>query len=201
MREVKHHVSVKHTRSGKLRVRIDTVERGEKNISEEVSLGGVQWKKNINKYRKYVPLIYAKFLKLHAHFDQEVVDNLVPLLGKKDSTTSTEQSLSIFEKDIRKFHTDCSDWLTPLGYTETYSNNHPTHKKEIHFIKDRIRVICIMEYSDKWCYVYADKNLLGIKTGRFPIGTSELGELHRLVKSAVSTLPIGEGSTPDTDNK
>lgn len=66
------------------------------------------------------------------------------------------------------FYAAVTDWLLPQGYTETYKNWEAT---EWHFIKDKIRVVCVFEGTQSYCIISKDfifeGAYYGIKSEKF----------------------------------
>jgi len=87
---------------------------------------------------------------------------------------------------MHEFYKKITDWLIPKGYGEVYSNHPLAKDREFHFSKDGIRVICVNS-SEEYCYVYKDilkrPYALGLRTGRFEIGTDELEKAVEYVKT------------------
>ena len=88
---------------------------------------------------------------------------------------------------MKKFNKLIREWLLPLGYEECYRINHPTEtNNEVHFSKDGIRVVCIKDLDEEYCYLHKDilndKITYAIITGRYTLGTDELEQLHKFMK-------------------
>jgi hypothetical protein len=85
---------------------------------------------------------------------------------------------------MEEFYNKITNWLVPKGFTEVYSNHPLSEKREFHFSKEGVRVICVEDFQD-YCYLHADvlKNPfnLAIKTGKYEIGTEKLDELFDYV--------------------
>lgn len=84
------------------------------------------------------------------------------------------------------FHKKISDWLTPKGFVETYSNHPLFDEREFHFIKDGIRVINVIDSSGgEYCYLqedifgiaYSNSRTISLKTERLKILTPELDSI------------------------
>jgi len=90
-------------------------------------------------------------------------------------------------KQLDLFYDKISKWLTPLGYVEIYRNNLGAKEREFHFIKNKVRVICVWSETEQYCYLHTDVMLdphnLAIKTCKFIIGTPELEELHKSISN------------------
>ena len=87
---------------------------------------------------------------------------------------------------MNKFNKKIREWLLPLGYVETYRTPYSTEiKEEVHFIKEKIRVVCKKEGSYEYCHLYMDifkePFAISIITGRYKIETEKLKELHQFV--------------------
>lgn len=91
----------------------------------------------------------------------------------------------IREYFVNEFYEKITNWLFPEGYTEVFSNHPLDRKREFHFSKEGVRVICVTENTD-YCYMTSDiiKNPfdLSIKSGNFEIFTNKLDELHEYMK-------------------
>lgn len=46
---------------------------------------------------------------------------------------------------MKEFYRLVSTWLIPLGYTEIYTSLFDRDKQEVHFIKEGIKVICVLQ--------------------------------------------------------
>lgn len=65
--------------------------------------------------------------------------------------TSNDRKLALNE-----FYKEITEWLLPLGYVEIFTNHPCESIREFHFIKDRIRVICVNHPSESYCYLLAE---------------------------------------------
>ena len=88
---------------------------------------------------------------------------------------------------MKNFNIKIREWLLPIEYVEVYRINHPSAiDNEVHFSKDGIRVICVKNKNEEYCYLHMDVIMdpypLAIKTGKFLIGFAELGKIHHFVK-------------------
>ena len=83
---------------------------------------------------------------------------------------------------LEAFYKQITEWLLPLGYVEIFKNHPSMEVREFHFIKDRVRVICVIKGTEIYCYLYADAikliNIVSIQGMKVPIGTDKLQELH-----------------------
>lgn len=90
-------------------------------------------------------------------------------------------------KQIDLFYDKISKWLTPLGYVEVYRNNLGSKEREFHFIKNKVRVICVWSENEQYCYLHNDVILephnLAIKSCKFIIGTPELESLYQSISN------------------
>lgn len=86
---------------------------------------------------------------------------------------------------MEEFYKNITEWLLPKGYVEVFSNHPLAKDMEFHFSKNGVRVICVTS-SEEYCYVYKDiikrPYNLGLRTGRFEIGTDELDKIHEYIK-------------------
>jgi len=87
---------------------------------------------------------------------------------------------------MNKFNKKIREWLLPLGYKEIYRIPHPNeNKEEVHFIKEKIRVVCKKEGPYECCHLHMDifkePFAFSIKTGNYKIETKELKKLHQFV--------------------
>jgi hypothetical protein len=93
----------------------------------------------------------------------------------------------------RTLVTKARKWLTPLGYEEVYSTNHPSHTNdEVHLSKEGIRVICVLEGTEEYCrlsYDYLNDYIPAtLRTVRFTIGTEMLDAAVENLKKLIAKL-------------
>lgn len=80
------------------------------------------------------------------------------------------------------------NWLMPLGYTETFRND-----TDYHFIKDGIRVCCVLPTTWNDGYIYLSKDILNakipmsIRTGNYKLYYPEIEALHQDFAEYLST--------------
>jgi hypothetical protein len=85
------------------------------------------------------------------------------------------------------FVNDVAAWLMPLGYAPIYKINHPTvEHNEIHYIKDGVRIICVLNSKDIYCYAYVDiivlQPVISIQSCKFALhDNAELVRVHSAV--------------------
>ena len=91
-----------------------------------------------------------------------------------------------------KDHTRCKDWLLPQGYTEIFSNHPISEVREVHFIKDNVRIKC---YFDNKAIFYCQLQtsishspILHIISAKFEIGNNEVFQVHRRILEYVERL-------------
>lgn len=118
---------------------------------------------------------------------------------KKNGIYTTSKKFQ--DKEYIKFEEETNEWLLKLGYTQTFKTNHYSKTNyEIHYIKDRVRVVCT--YSKnlnlKKCYLVSnaflsvgknsDSHGVSISTGQFPIGTEKLNSLKLTLQTNLIKL-------------
>jgi hypothetical protein len=93
---------------------------------------------------------------------------------------------------IKRKYSECIAWLIPKGYVEIFSNHPISEIREVHFIKDAIRIKCY--FNDNivfYCQLQSSisyKPILHIISQRFEIGDEEVFEVHRRILEYVEKL-------------
>jgi hypothetical protein len=90
---------------------------------------------------------------------------------------------------MEDFYKLIKGWLEPLGYIETYSNDSYIPRREFHFIKNRLRVVCVRRVGDQpYCYFIIEmtelKEVLTLKSVKFAIQTPRLQEMEEYILNA-----------------
>lgn len=85
-----------------------------------------------------------------------------------------------------------TQWLTPMGYVEIYKNHSSSKIREFHFIKDKIRAVCIFD-NQPYVYLHADivsdEYPMSLKLGKFHIGdTAKLNAMLTYLKRKLELL-------------
>lgn len=130
----------------------------------------------------------------HSHWELVIAENSELLWSelieseRLDDTKETEIAITNSHKKV-------SDWLLPLGYSPVFDNHPNLLPRKFHFIKDGIRVICVLNKSESYCYLYKDiikiSPILAIKTGKFNIcDTDSLEKLVKFVKENSELLTL-----------
>lgn len=95
---------------------------------------------------------------------------------------------------MSEFNRSIREWLIPLGYTEIYRLNHPTDtNNEVHFTKDNIRVICIKDNDDEYCYLQSDlflSYMVSLQTQKFKL-FEDLSLPDSFIKTQLDILILG----------
>lgn len=100
---------------------------------------------------------------------------------------------------VNKRYSECIAWLLPKGFVEIFSNHPLSEIREVHFIKDAVRIKCYFDSNTIfYCQLQSSisyKPILHIISQKFEIGDEEVFEVHRRILEYVEKL-----ISKDTEN-
>lgn len=92
---------------------------------------------------------------------------------------------------LNKKYQKCRSWLLPQDYVEIFANHPNSEMREVHFIKDKVRIKCYFNATEFYCQLQTSisyKPILHIISTRFDIGDNEVFEVHRRILEYVEKL-------------